>query len=217
MSYRGDASKAQFSMGMRLVAPLPVFIRALVLAGFLFVMLDPSPAAAANDDRSRIDNAVSLEITALREEALARLAPQVREPLRSVRIVVVPRPIPRTAPGAAACFDIQSGVVMLGADIQDRYGRDFARSALMHEYGHALAWLRFKWDLREFRSRFLGAVYMPGTEKFAMFDGFVRTHRQDVFTKTDYSELFPAVLLELRSASVLPPPLRGYLAPLMWP
>ena len=108
-------------------------------------------------------------------------------------------------------------MIMLGSDIQDRYGREFARSALVHEYGHALAWLRFRWDLREFRERFLGAVAMPGSEKYATFHAFVRMHRQDVYTKTDFSELFPAVLLEMRSASVLPPPLRAYLAPLMWP
>ena len=87
----------------------------------------------------------------------------------------------------------------------------------MHEYGHALAWLRFHWDLREFRSRVLSALSMPGSEKFPMFNAFVQSHRQDVYTKTDYSELFPAVLLEIRSASVLPPPLRTYLAPVMWP
>jgi len=202
---------------MRLVTAGPVLTRAIVVAAFLFVTLDPAPAYAASDARTRFDEAIPLNVVALREEALARLAPQVRDLLRSVRIVVVPRPIPRTAPGAAACFDIQSGVVMLGSDIQDRYGRDFARSALMHEYGHALAWLRFHWDLREFRSRVLSALSMPGSEKYPIFNAFVQSHRQDVYTKTDYSELFPAVLLEIRSASVLPPPLRTYLAPVMWP
>jgi hypothetical protein len=202
---------------MRLVPAPIVLIRALVVAAFLLVLVDPSPAKAASDAPTWIDDTVTLNITELRDEALARLAPQVRDLLRSVRIVVVPRPIPRTAPGAAACFDIQSGVVMLGADIQERYGRDFARSALMHEYGHALAWLRYRWDLREFRSRVLNALAMPGVEKYPVFTAFVGSHRQDVYTKTDYSELFPAVLLEVRSASVLPPPLRSYLAPLMWP
>ena len=203
--------------GMRLVSACTVFTRALVVAAFLLVLVDPSPAYAASDARTHLDDAITLNVTELREEALARLAPQVRDLLRSVSIVVVPRPIPRTAPGAAACFDIQTGVVMLGADIHDRYGRDFARSALMHEYGHALAWLQFRWDLREFRSRVLSAASMPGSEKYPMFTAFVHEHRQDVYTKTDFSELFPAVLLEVRSASVLPPPLRGYLAPLMWP
>jgi hypothetical protein len=202
---------------MRLVPASIVFIRAFVVAAFLLVLIDPSPANAASDARTWIDDTVTLNVTELREEALARLAPQVRDLLRSVRIVVVPRPIPRTAPGAAACFDIQSGVVMLGADIQDRYGRDFARSALMHEYGHALAWLRYRWDLREFRSRVLSALSMPGVDKYPVFTAFVHSHRQDVYTQTDYSELFPAVLLEVRSASVLPPPLRSYLGPLMWP
>src|SRR5437867_12578192 len=107
---------------MRLVTAGPVLTRAIVVAAFLFVTLDPAPAYAASDARTRFDEAIPLNVVALREEALARRAPQVRDLLRSVRIVVSPRPIPPTAPGAAACVAIQSGVVSVAADIPYRYG-----------------------------------------------------------------------------------------------
>ena len=197
--------------------PMDVVVRALVVAVLLVASVGARPADAASEERSvRGDTVVTLDVHTLREEALARLAPQVRGALRGVRLQVVARPIPRTAPGAAACFDLSTGAVLLGADIEDRYGHEFARSALVHEYSHALAWLRFKWDLREFRARFVSAMSMPATDKYPMFSEFLRRHVAET-AKTDYSEVFPAVLLEMRSASVLPPPLRTYLAPLMWP
>ena len=194
-----------------------MLVRGLIAAVLLVASVGARPAAAASEERSiRTDAAVTLDVGTLREEALARLAPQVRAALRGVRLQIVARPIPRTAPGAAACFDLATGAILLGADIEDRYGHEFARSALMHEYGHALAWVRLKWDHREFRARFVSAMSMPGTDKYPVFSDFLRRHAAEM-ANADYSEVFPAVLLEMRSASVLPPPLRSYLAPLMWP
>jgi len=192
-----------------------VITRAVLASVLLLISIGAMPAHAASDIADEVSS--SLDVNGLREEALARLAPQVRDTLRAVRVQVVARPIPRTAPGAAACFDLQSGTVMLGADIETRYGREFARSALMHEYGHALAWLRFHWDLRDFRARFQSAMFMPGSENYPVFAEFVQRHLDEAMTSADYSELFPAVLLEVRSAAVLPPPLRSYLSPFMWP
>lgn len=158
------------------------------------------------------------ELAALREEVLARFAPQVREGLRAVPVVLARRPLPRTAPNAAACFDLRTGVVTIGDDVEGRYGHAFAISALMHEYGHALAWRYYRWDLRVFRDRFIASMSVVDVERaYPAFSAFVHQHHAELVASADYSEIFPSVLLELRSAAVLPPALRAYVAPVMWP
>jgi hypothetical protein len=167
---------------------------------------------------SRIAPVDAGELAALREEVLARFAPQVRDSLRAVPVVLAPRPLPRTAPNAAACFDLRTGVVTIGDDVERSYGHAFAVSALMHEYGHALAWRYYRWDLRVFRDRFIASTFVIDVERaYPAFTAFVRRHYSELFTTSDYSEIFPALLLELRTAAVLPPRLRVYVAPVMWP